>query len=155
MSTQPQPRLTPEEYLEIERRADFKSEYFGGEMLAMSGASFVHNLIAANLSVVCGKPQFVDGQFDTLVNPVVIIEVLSDSTRDYDRGSKFEMYRTLASLRDYILVAQDRVHVEHFVRQSESDWLPHESNDPGDSLALRSMELSIPLAEIYRGVEFS
>lgn len=155
MSTQPQPRLTPEEYLEVERRADFKSEYFDGERLAMSGASFVHNLIAANLSGVCGKPQFVDGQFDTLVNPVVIIEVLSDSTKYYDRGSKFEMYRTLASLRDYILVAQDRSHVEHFVRQSESDWLFHESNDPGDSLALSSMELSISLAEIYRGVEFS
>src|SRR5947208_11419299 len=133
MSLHPKPGITPEEYLAIDHKAEYKSEYFNGEMLAMSGASEQHVSIVANVMyllvgqlkrrpckayssdmrvkvsptglytypdviVVCGQPQFADEQKDTLLNPTLIVEVLSESTKDYDRGEKFEHYRTLASL---------------------------------------------------------
>ncbi len=133
MPSQLKARLTPEEYLAIERKATYKSEYVNGEMFAMSGASPHHVLIVTNVVaelrqqlkqrpctvystdlrvkvrptglytypdviVVCGQPQFDDEQQDTLLNPTVIVEVLSESTKDYDRGGKFEHYRGLMSL---------------------------------------------------------
>src|SRR5262245_12190039 len=132
MPTQLKTFLTPEKYLEIERRAEFKSEYYNGDMFGMSGASPRHAWIVPNIvaelrqqlkgrpcrvasndlrlrvlpsglytypdvMVVCGEPRFADDQKDTLLNPVVIVEVLSESTRDYDRGQKFQFYRGLAS----------------------------------------------------------
>jgi Uma2 family endonuclease len=153
MSTQSKPYLTPEQYLEIERKAEFKSEYYQGEMFAMPGARLAHIQIVANASgelrqqlrgrdcqplssdmrvcvsedgfytypdvvVVCGKPQFIDGTLDTLLNPTVIIEVLSDSTEAYDRGKKFELYRPLESLAEYVLISSRRVSVERFTRQN-------------------------------------
>ena len=139
MSLQPKPRLTPEDYLALERSADFKSEYFDGEIFAMTGASEPHNTIVANtlseirqqlkkrpckvyandmrvkvdptglytypdVVVVCGKARLEDAHLDTLLNPTLIVEVLSDSTEAYDRGRKFEHYRKLESLAEYVLI---------------------------------------------------
>src|ERR1700687_5113392 len=159
MSAHPQPRLTPEQYLERERAAqDVRSEYYNGRVYAMSGASYRHVMLISSLShhlrnalgtspcsvgtndlrvrvstdglytypdvvVVCGEPRFVDGLADTLLNPILIIEVLSPSTEAYDRGFKFAQYRTLESLQEYALVSQSEARVEIFRRQPSGDWL--------------------------------
>jgi len=188
MSIQPKRRLTPEEYLEIERQAEYKSEYFNGEMLAFAGASREHNTIVINLIlklapqlrkrnceiysndmrvkvnatglytypdvvVVCGKPQFEDEEQDILLNPIVIVEVLSPSTEGYDRGTKFEHYRTIDSLSDYLLVAQDKIHVEYYVRQSDRFWLFSEYKSAKDKFQIESIGCEASVEEIYEKVE--
>lgn len=105
--------------------------------------------------VICDVPEFSDEQKDTLSNPVLIIEVLSDSTKDYDRGGKFEQYRTIGSFAEYLLVAQDRPHVEHYVRQSDGSWVLHETNRLEDTIQLTSVPCSLPLSEIYDKIDFS
>ena len=190
MSTQPKTFLTPEEYLEIERKAEHKSEYYQGEMFAMAGGSRRHNLIVVNISaelrqrlkarpcevypsdmrqrvspvglytypdtsVVCGEPKFADDQKDTLLNPVLIVEVLSDSTRDYDRGRKFQYYRSLPSLREYLTVEQDSPHVELWARQDEGGWLLTEFGDLGQTVQLASIDCTLPLAEVYDKVDWT
>ena len=189
MSSQRTTLLTPEEYLEIERRAERKSEYFEGEMFAMSGASRPHVLIVANLvrelgnrldaspceaysndmrvrvapsglytypdvMVARGEPQFADDQIDTLLTPVLIIEVLSESTQAYDRGEKFEQYRTLPSLREYLLVAQDAPRIEQWIRQPDDNWLRAETSGRDASIQLVSVDCLLPLARIYNKVNW-
>src|SRR5262249_54874860 len=142
MSVQPRRWYTPEEYLALEEDADFKSEYFGGEIFAMAGASEEHNTITANVVAevrqqfrgtpcrvytsdmrvkgeatglytypdvvaACGERRFERRGTDSLLNPTVIFEVLSPTTESYDRGRKFENYRQIESLREYILIAQE------------------------------------------------
>lgn len=102
----------------------------------------------------CDQPEFEDDEFDTLVNPRVIVEVLSKSTEDYDRGTKFEMYRRIPSLRDYILVAQDRFHVEHFQRQDGDRWILEDFNATDGTLVIESIECEIPIADIYTKLKF-
>jgi Uma2 family endonuclease len=189
MSTQPKTFLTPEEYLEIERAAEYKSEYYQGEMFAMAGAKWNHNLIAGNLVgdlrqqlrsrpcsvtpsdmrvrvsatglytypdvvVVCGEPQFLDGQRDTLLNPTLIAEVLSPSTEAYDRGRKFEHYRSLEALAEYLLVSSQRVSAELYARQPDGRWLLTAANSLEDTLQLPATGCRLALAEIYEKVEF-
>jgi Uma2 family endonuclease len=183
-----QSRLTPEEYLALERKATIKSEYLGGHIYAMAGASREHNLITVNIAsglfvrlreqpcevyandmrlkigptglytypdvaVVCGKPRFEDTHLDTLLNPIILAEVLPPSTEAYDRGEKFAHYRRLESLQEYILVAQDRVRVEHYLRQGEQ-WLLTELSELDDALHLASIRCALPLRELYAKVEF-
>jgi Uma2 family endonuclease len=105
--------------------------------------------------VVCGQPRFDDDQNDTLLNPKLIVEVLSPSTKDYDRGAKFEQYRTIESLTEYVLIAQDKVHVEHFVRQPDGRWLLEETNRLDGRLTLPSVEAQLAIADIYEKVEFT
>src|SRR5579871_2603652 len=158
MSSLLKPRFTPEEYLAIDRNAPVKSEYYGGEIFAMAGATRAHNRISTNVAslfnvqlqdrpcetyasdmrvqvspdglytypdvvVVCGEPHFRDEREDTLLNPTVVVEVLSRSTEGFDRGGKFAQYWGLHSITDYLLIAQDRCRVEHFVRQTDNQWL--------------------------------
>jgi Uma2 family endonuclease len=104
--------------------------------------------------VVCGRPDLEDAHGDTLLNPQVIIEVLSDATAGYDRGPKFRQYEWVASLREYVLVAQDRPLVERYVRQPSGDWLRTVFDDPGGEFALATVPARVPLADVYRGVEF-
>jgi Uma2 family endonuclease len=104
--------------------------------------------------VLCGEAKFDDAQKDTLLNPTLIIEVLSDSTKDYDRGGKFEHYRTLESLLEYILIAQDKPHVEQFVKQADKRWLLSETNNVSDTIYLPSIDCSLALVEIYDKVKF-
>lgn len=103
--------------------------------------------------MVCGQPQFADEQRDTLINPTFIVEVLSESTKDYDRGEKFEHYRTLTCLNEYVLIARDKYHVEHFVRQPDNRWLLSETNCLEDSIYLPSIACTLALAEIYDKVD--
>jgi len=182
-----QPRLTPEQYLALERKATTKSEYLNGYVYAMAGASREHNLIAGNIfgelrfqlrgrpcevyvndmrlkvsstglytypdvAVVCDGPRFEDTHLDTLLNPIVLVEVLSPSTEAYDRGEKFAHYRRLESLQEYFLVAQDRIRVEHYLRQGEQ-WLLTELSDLDDVLHAVSIGCDLPLREIYAKVE--
>ena len=189
MSLQPKPYLSPEDYLALERSAEFKSEYFDGEIFAMVGASESHNLIVINtirelsiqlkkrpckvyandmrvrvsptglftypdVMVVCGQAQFDDSHLDTLLNPTLIVEVLSDSTEAYDRGRKFEHYRKFESLAEYVLIAQHRPHVESYRRQPDQRWVFAESDDLDSSLPLDAIDCELALAEIYDKVEF-
>jgi Uma2 family endonuclease len=105
--------------------------------------------------VLCGEPQFSDEQKDTLLNPALIIEVLSESTKDYDRGGKFEQYRTINSFVEYLPIAQDRPHVEHHVRQADGSWLLDETNSLNHTVQLKSVQCSLPLSEIYNKIDFS
>ncbi len=106
-----------------------------------------------DVSVVCGDAEFEDDQLDTLLNPAVIIEVLSPSTEAYDRGSKFAGYRSIPSLREYVLIAQDRPSVEHYLRQGEQ-WLLTAATDLDASVALPTIGCELRLAEVYRRVRF-
>lgn len=99
-------------------------------------------------SVVCGKPEFENGSFDTLLNPLVLIEVLSDSSERYDRGKKFEQYRSIPSLTDYVLVSQDHVLVEHFRRGEGGTWVLSEVR-AGGRVALSGPECALEVDEIY------
>ena len=183
------PRVTAQEYLAIERKAECKSEYFDGEMFAMAGAKREHVLIVGNVGkrlglqlderdcevylsdmrlkvspaglytypdvvVVCGQPRFEGDELDTLLNPKIIAEVLSKSTEGYDRGKKFEHYRTLESLAEYVLIDQQKPHVEHYVRQADNRWLLSETNDLNAVIRLPSIQCELSLAEIYRKIAF-
>ncbi|MBZ5725206.1 MAG: Uma2 family endonuclease [Acidobacteriia bacterium] len=189
MSSQPTTFVSEAEYLERERKAERKSEYYKGEMFAMAGASPRHAEIVTNLVaefrqrlktkpckvystdvrlrvtptglytypdviVVCGPPQFADDQKDTLLNPTVIVEVLSVSTKDYDRGRKFDHYRTLPSLMEYLTVAQDVPHIQLWARQKENGWLLSDFDEAGQIMPLRSIECDLPLAEVYDKLEW-
>ena len=104
--------------------------------------------------VVCGKPQFYKGRDDTITNPIIIIEVLSDSTKNYDRIEKFEFYRTLASFEEYILIDQYRVHVEHFYLESKGKWIYTDNNNLNDVLRFNKIEFPVSLKDVYNRVEF-
>src|ERR1035437_2680213 len=189
MSTPPKSYLTEEQYLEIERKAEYKSEYFQGEMFAMAGARWTHNLLVGNayfalrqqlgkrpctvvsndtrvrvnpsglytypdVVVVCDEPQFADERRDTLLNPTLIVEVLSESTEAYDRGQKFELYRPLESLSEYLLVSSERVSAELFARQPDGRWLLTAVSRLEDSLDLQSAGCRLAMADLYERVEF-
>jgi Uma2 family endonuclease len=105
-----------------------------------------------DIVAVCGEPQFLDSELDTLLNPTVIVEVLSPSTEADDRGYKFAHYRRLASLREFVLAAQDKVLVERYTRQGE-DWLLTDLSRLDDLLRLASIDCEIPLREVYAKVQ--
>jgi Uma2 family endonuclease len=182
--------LTPEQYLEIERKAEFKSEYYEGEMFAMAGASWAHNLIVWNLvtgfgqqlrkgpcrgtpsdmrvrispsglytypdiTIVCGEPQFLDERRDTLLNPNLIVEVLSPSTEAYDRGRKFKHYRSVESVSQYLLVASEQVGAELFTRQPDGGWRLIVVSSMEDSLDLQSVGCRLALADVYEKVDLT
>lgn len=183
MASQPNPFVTPEEYLAAERKAQSKSEYLNGEVYAMSGVSRKHDRIAVNLiaalsqalrgspcdihtsdmrvragrskayfypdlTVVCGEPRFEDIEFDVLLNPTVIIEILSPTTKNFDRGEKFEAYRQVDSLVEYVLVAQNRIYIEQWTKR-DGHWVLTEVESQEAALEIRSAGVSIPIATIY------
>lgn len=104
--------------------------------------------------VVCGEPEFGDKHRDTLLNPKILIEVLSPSTEAYDRGKKSAHYRTIESLTEYLLVAQDQLRIEQYIRQPSGDWLLHEVSGLDGSIRLPSIECELKLAEVYDRIEF-
>ncbi len=105
--------------------------------------------------VACGEPEFEDAELDTLLNPTVLIEVLSKSTADHDRGYKFEQYRSLPSVCEVLFVAQDSVHVVHYSRQDDDTWILSETRDTGDRVQMTSIGVEISVAEIYVKVRFA
>jgi Uma2 family endonuclease len=105
-----------------------------------------------DVMVVCGQPHFTDEQHDTLTNSTVIIEVLSPSTEDDDRGRRFRHYRTLESLQEYVLIAQDEYHVEHYVRAEHGWWHFTEATELDAAIQLVSIECTLALADVYERV---
>ena len=109
----------------------------------------------ADLSALCGEAQFEEiGGVDALVNPQLIVEVLSPSTEAYDRGDKFTHYKSIPTLSEYLLVAQHRPHVTHLYKQADGTWIHAEANDLAATVELVSLDCALPLNEIYRGVSF-
>jgi Uma2 family endonuclease len=108
-----------------------------------------------DLTIVCGEPLYHDEHRDVLINPTVIFEVLSRSTSAYDRGEKSMRYRThIASLRDFILIAQDKPYIEHYSRQDDGAWTRSEISGLDNALILESVDCRLSLAEIYAGISF-
>ena len=104
--------------------------------------------------VVCAEPQFEDDLFDTLLNPLCLVEVLSESTEKYDRGAKARQYRQIPSLQEYVLIAQEEPVVESYVRQADGGWLLHDVRGLTEAFAFASIPVKLTLADVYRGVEF-
>jgi Uma2 family endonuclease len=105
-----------------------------------------------DLVAACGEPRFEDQAVDTLLNPVLIIEVLSDSTERYDRGAKFTGYRSVVTLKEYLLVSQNESRVEHYVRQPGNHWLLTEYQEMQDRIDLNSLDSYLSLAEVYERI---
>jgi Uma2 family endonuclease len=108
-----------------------------------------------DIIVICGKPQFLDNQFDTLVNPDLIVEVLSDSTRNYDRGEKFQQYRSIPSFREYLVVEQAKIHVERYSKQPDGTWSLWETDLLDGVVELSSIGVAIQVSDIYRRTDLS
>ncbi len=107
-----------------------------------------------DIIIVCGTPEFEDHTLDTLLNPTVIIEVLSPSTEMYDRGKKFQHYRTILSLQEYVLIAQDSARIEHYRRQGEQ-WLLTDIAGLEAIVGLPAVECSLSLSDVYEKVSFN
>jgi Uma2 family endonuclease len=106
-----------------------------------------------DVTVVCGEAQFEDNQQDTLLNPTLIVEVLSESTEAYDRGGKFAHFRKLTSLMEYVLITQTKPHIEHYVRQPDNRWLLSEVDSLPHAIHLPSIDCHLALAEVYDKVD--
>ncbi len=106
-----------------------------------------------DITVTCGESQFADEEFDTLLNPTIIIEILSPSTESYDRGKKFQHYRTIRSLKEYLLITQDAYHIDHFVRQGEINWLLTTYDGPTATVHLASIDCTLMLTDLYEKVD--
>jgi len=106
-----------------------------------------------DVTVVCGAAQFEDTQQDTLLNPTLIVEVLSDSTEAYDRGGKFAHYRKLPSLLEYVLIAQTKPHIEHYIRQPDNRWLLEEAESLHGTVHFPAIDCHLSLAEVYDKVD--
>lgn len=102
--------------------------------------------------VTCEEQRFLDNEMDTLLNPTVLVEVLSDSTEGYDRGRKFEKYRQISSLQEYILVSQSEPRIDQFIRQASGEWLLHETVGLQSKVILPSLGVTIPLSEVFANV---
>ncbi len=187
MSAASKGKLTAAEYLAIERAAEFKSEFYAGEMFAVSGASPLHNFIKDNLIValgnalrgsgcrtlssdqrvrvspsglytypdiltLCGPGEYAAEDDHTLLNPKVIIEVLSDSARGYDRGAKARQYKRIPSLEEYVLVEQDEPVIDRFVRQPDGGWLETTVEGLDAEFAFATVAARVRLADVYAGV---
>ena len=189
MAALQQTYYTPEQYLEMEEKAEFKSEYVSGQIFAMAGASPRHNTISANIlgeirsrlrggpcqpfgsdqrvtimqtglktypdvSVVCGELHLHPLDRNSLINPIVVFEVPSDSTEGRDRGEKWAHYRRLDSLEEYVLVSQTEARVELYVRQDDGSWKYTATEGLEASVFLPSLDCALPLAEVYDRIVF-
>lgn len=179
--------FTREEYLDLEKNAEIKHEFFKGEIFAMAGGTFNHAALGVNVvtafkiklcgkcctpinsdmrietsnglitypdaAIFCGIPELTENQC-ALLNPVVIIEVLSPSTRHYDETAKFALYRSIPSFKDYLLIDSEKVFVSHFRRIDNNEWILHDYFDLTDSIKINSINETIYLHEIYDGISF-
>ncbi len=108
-----------------------------------------------DLSIVCGQPQLYNNRTDTIINPSILIEVLSPSTKDYDRGSKFTLYREIPTLKEYILISSTEYRFEKFARQQDNTWHFSEVRTPDETIRIETIDFQIPLIELYRNVDFN
>jgi Uma2 family endonuclease len=184
MATQ-QTLVSPQEYLELERKASFKSEYRNGLIVPMAGASIEHITISDNftrhlgnqlegqpchayssdlkvrtgktysypdITVVCGKLRFEDVESDVLLNPTLMVEILSPSTEMYDRGQKFAEYRELESFGEYLLTSQTQPFIEHYIKQADGSWKFLEHKGLDKSVRLETINCTLALQDIYKGL---
>lgn len=123
--------------------------------LVQSGDSMRGMFSYPDVVVICGEPDYFDDYRDIVLNPTAIIEVLSPATEDFDRGDKFERFQTYnPTLKDYLLVSQDRPHVEHFIKQADGTWLPHAYAERDANIELASINCVLKLADVYDRVRF-
>ncbi len=191
MQLQTQKRsYTPEEYLELEEAADYKSEYRDGEIVPMTGGTTNHNKIALNFAanlkfalrgqdydiyigdvrlwipryrqytypdvmVIQGEPIYTGTSTTTVMNPLLIVEVLSKSTKNYDLGDKFIYYRSIPEFKEYILIDQTKYHVMQYTKTLEGRWLLTEYESEEMIIELSSIKFQINLKEIYEKVNFA
>ena len=181
--------VSQQAYLEAEREAFEKHEYYKGEIFAMSGASVKHNRIFMNcagelqsklkgkncqpygsdlrihipkntfytypdISIICGEIELTDDKFDTATNPSVIIELLSKSTRNYDKGEKFTLYRDIDSLQEYILIDTEKIYVEKHIRNADNSWQLTDYKSIENSFIISTINHSFMLKDIYEGISF-
>ncbi len=180
---------SPAEYLAMEQVAEYKSEYYAGEIYAIAGGTSDHSLIAVNFAselrqllqatpcrvfnsdmrllvqhsglytypdvmVVCGKLRYVERRNDTLVNPILILEVLSESTREYIRGQEFNFYKQVPELQDYVLVESEHPHVEYYRRGQGDEWTYQVYDGLDASVKLESVNCDIPMRRLYDKVSW-
>lgn len=183
------PQISYEAYIEQEKTADYKSEYFAGEVFLMAGGSPNHNRISRNVTteldiglrgsqceafnsgqrvrvksnglgtypdamVVCGQIELDEIDKQAITNPIVLIEVLSPSTKDYDQGGKFELYREIDSFRDYVTIHQDRVHVAYWHKGDDGRWVLTETRDLNATIHLESINFDLPVRRLYERVDW-
>lgn len=188
MSSAPQRKYTVAEYLAREECSEVKHEFYRGELFAMSGGTFAHALIAANLlgslknklqgsgcralgsdlrvapkglefitypdvTIICGDPRFDPSDRNAVANPTVLIEVLSPSTERYDRTIKFGFFRTISTLKQYVLVSQHEARIEAFVRDDSGVWIFSDAVGLAANIQFPPLQFAVSLAEIYEGVE--
>ena len=186
--TEPLRHLSPAEYLAFDRQAETKHQYVAGEVFAMTGASWRHNRIVANLVAelvvqlrdgpchvlpsdlrvavaaegpffypdvvaLCAEPRFLDGERDTLLNPELVVEVLTPSTEAFDRGLKFAHYRAVPTLREVLFVAQDARRGEQLSRRDEGHWLLTDHARPDAAIDLVSLGCRVELGRVYEKVD--
>ncbi|MEH2415978.1 Uma2 family endonuclease [Nostoc sp.] len=180
---------TPEEYLELEEAADYKSEYIDGQIIPMAGGTVNHNQIALNLStelnfafkkqnyrvfmgdvrlwilqkrtytypdvmILAGEPEFFNNRMDIILNPQIIVEVLSKSTKGYDREDKFQAYRTISTFQEYLLIDQTRIHVDQFSKTGKKQWALREYDEEDEAIALVTVPFEISLQDLYNKAKF-
>ncbi|MEH2143942.1 Uma2 family endonuclease [Nostoc sp.] len=180
---------TPEEYLELEEAADYKSEYIDGQIIPMAGGTLNHNQIALNLStdlnfafkrqnyrvymgdvrlwiaqkrtytypdvmILADEPEYFNNRRDIIVNPQIIVEVLSKSTKGYDREDKFQAYRTISTFQEYLLIDQTRIRVDQFSKIGKKQWTLREYDEEDEAIALVTVPFEISLQDLYNKVKF-
>ncbi|MBW4643076.1 MAG: Uma2 family endonuclease [Goleter apudmare HA4340-LM2] len=191
MQLQTQKRYyTPEEYLELEEKAEFKSEYRDGEIVPMTGGTTNHNKISLNLAaslkvalrgrqydvyiadvrlwipryrqhtypdvmVIAQEPVYTGTNTTTVMNPSLIAEVLSQSTKNYDQGDKFLYYRSIPEFKEYVLIDQYQHHVMQYVKTAEGQWLFTEIEGESAILSLHTIDFQIQLSDLYEQVNFA
>ncbi|QLE43378.1 Uma2 family endonuclease [Nostoc sp. C052] len=180
---------TPEEYLELEEAAKYKSEYIDGQIIPMAGGTINHNQIALNLStelnfafkkqnyrvfmgdvrlwitqkrtytypdvtILADEPEFFNNRKDIILNPQIIVKVLSKSTKGYDREDKFQAYRTISTFQEYLLIDQTRIHVDQFSKTGKKQWTLREYDEEDEAIALVTVPFEISLQDLYNKVKF-
>lgn len=190
MQLQTNPRIyTPEEYLQLEEQAEYRSEYRDGEIIPMTGGTTNHNEISLNLAsnlkfalkkqnyrvyiadvrlwipryrqytypdvmLIKGEPVYADKGTTTVTNPIMIAEVLSPSTQNYDQGDKFNYYRSIPQMQEYILISQKQYQIMQYSK-TEAGWLLTESETESAVIKMASVNLELELSDLYTGVDFS
>lgn len=183
----PKTLISEKSYLEQERNAEHKSEYYKGEVFAMAGATKEHNKIVASIivavgqflkgkkcsyfpsdlrvhnqinslytypdvTIICGKEEYLDDTFDTLLNPTVIFEVLSPATEDYDMGTKFKLYRSIPSLQNYVLVSSTELSAEVYTRSGDA-WVLTTAKSKREHIHISGINFDLALDDIYAQVD--
>ena len=186
-ATEVKKRYTPQEYLSLEEKAEYKSEYHDGEIIPMTGGSLNHNRIILSVAaflkyalrgkgfepfssdvrlwvskhqrftypdvmVIQGEPVLYQNRSDTVENPCLIIEVLSKSTEDYDKGDKFRYYRSLPDLQEYVLINQYELEIQQYTKTDNNLWIYRVYESIEDIVKFASLDIEMTVAEIYEGI---